>query len=164
MKKNKNYLLILLQDKLIFYNKIQYNKQFYSLLERESDIPLMKTKMELQIPITLINPNLDDIQSHFSQVLNNILDCHKHITMWGQRVKKKVKTGLKFSEQGIFLIFISANINFMLVLTDKQGVNVDLRNYYKTVSEHKEIVRIFMGLQGAMYLLQPDVVRLLQVQ
>lgn len=38
-----------------------------------------------------------------------------------------------------------------------------LKNYFKTVSEHKEIVRIFMGLQGAMYLLKPDVIRLLQV-
>lgn len=36
-------------------------------------------------------------------------------------------------------------------------------NYYKNVVEQKEITRIFMGLQGAMFLLQPDVVKLLEV-
>lgn len=101
--------------------------------------PLMKTRMELQIPITLIKPNLDEIQSTFSQILNNILDTHKHIVMWGQRnTKRKQKGTLAFTE-------------------------LQLRNYFKTVSDHKEIVRIFMGLQGAMYLLKPDVIRLLQV-
>lgn len=37
------------------------------------------------------------------------------------------------------------------------------QNYHKTVAEHKEIVRIFMSLQGAMYLTKPDVVNLLEV-
>lgn len=52
----------------------------------------MRTNMILQIPIATINPNLDEIQSHFSQVLNNILDTHKYISMWGQEtVKKAIK-------------------------------------------------------------------------
>lgn len=37
------------------------------------------------------------------------------------------------------------------------------KNYYKIVSEHKEIVRILMSLQGVMYLLKPDVAKLLKV-
>lgn len=40
----------------------------------------------------------------------------------------------------------------------------DLSNYFKTVSEHKEIYRIHMGLQGAMYLLQPDVIKIIKVR
>lgn len=57
--------------------------------------------MELQIPITLIKPNLDEIQSSFSQVLNNILDTHKAIVLWGQRdAKKKRKNSLKFASSG----------------------------------------------------------------
>lgn len=38
-----------------------------------------------------------------------------------------------------------------------------MNTYYKSVAEQKEIIRIYMGLQGAMYLLQPDVIKLLQV-
>lgn len=37
------------------------------------------------------------------------------------------------------------------------------KNYYKSVSENKEIVRVYMSLQGVMYLLSPDVTSLLDV-
>lgn len=63
--------------------------------------PLMTTSMELQIPLTLINPNLDEIQSYFAQVLNNITDMTKDITMWGQRNLNKKdnrkRTTLRFN-------------------------------------------------------------------
>lgn len=39
-----------------------------------------------------------------------------------------------------------------------------MMNYYKSVSEHKEIIRMFMGLQGAMFMLKPDVMKLLEVK
>lgn len=71
------------------------------MMEKSIEQPLMMTSMELQIPITLINPNLDDIQSHFTQVLNCILDTHKYIVMWGQRnPREDAKLALKFSEKG----------------------------------------------------------------
>lgn len=37
------------------------------------------------------------------------------------------------------------------------------KNYYKIISENKEIVRVYMSLQGIMYLLNPDVNALLEV-
>lgn len=45
----------------------------------------------------------------------------------------------------------------------EQYLEMNYRNYYKTVSEHKEIVRMFMGLQGAMYQIKPDIAILLEV-
>ncbi|KRT82784.1 hypothetical protein AMK59_4319, partial [Oryctes borbonicus] len=110
-----------------------------------SSAPLMTTCMELQIPLTLINPNLDEIQSYFAQVLNNITDMTKDVTMWGQRNLNKKDTRrrtLRFNETD-----------------DKED---SMKNYYKSVSEHKEIIRMFMGLQGAMFMLKPDVVKLLE--
>lgn len=72
-----------------------------SLLEMVTSAPLMKTSMELQIPITLIKPNLDEIQSTFSQMLNNILETHKNIIMWGQRnTRKRNKSSIKFESNG----------------------------------------------------------------
>lgn len=59
--------------------------------------------MELQIPLTLINPNLDEIQSYFAQVLNNITDMTKDVTLWGQRNLNKKDTRrrtLRFSSSG----------------------------------------------------------------
>lgn len=64
-----------------------------------SALPIMKTSMILIIPLATINPNLDEIQTQFSQVLNNILDTHKYISMWGQESVKKATIKTK---KGIF--------------------------------------------------------------
>lgn len=91
-----------------------------------SSAPLMKTSMELQIPITLIKPNLDEIQSSFSQVLNNILDTHKAIVMWGQRdVRKTRKASLKFASDGklyfqlLFTLYSNISLQKITGITSK---------------------------------------------
>lgn len=94
----------------------------------------MKTSMILQIPTALINPTLDEIQDCFTHVLNNIVDTHKYISMWGSKKSS-------------------------LADADKIKTN----NYYKYVSENKEVIRINMSLQGVMYLLQPDLNALYKV-
>lgn len=112
--------------------------------------PIMKTNMELQIPIIVINPTLDEIQNYFTQVINNLLNTMKFVCMWGQRgTKKKAARDkpLKFRE-----------VAKLVAKTPPPD-----RNYYKIVSENKEIIRIFMSLQGVMFLLKPDVAKLLQV-
>lgn len=38
-----------------------------------------------------------------------------------------------------------------------------LKNYYKIIADHKEIVRNVMSLQGAMLLLKPDVIKCTEV-
>lgn len=45
----------------------------------------MVTSMELQIPINKINPTLEEIGHYYVQLLNNVLDTHRNIIMWGQR-------------------------------------------------------------------------------
>lgn len=104
-------------------------------------VPIMKTQMDLQIPNAVINPSLDGIQHAFAQVINNIVNTHKYVYAWGQR-DTILKGSLKHSDG------------------DDQ---IAAKNYYKIVAENKEIIRIFLSLQGAMYLLKPDVVKLLKV-
>lgn len=60
----------------------------------------MCTSMILQIPLATISPNLDEIQSHFSQVLQNILDINKYIPLWGQ---EEMKPALKGGENCEFI-------------------------------------------------------------
>ncbi|KAJ8919736.1 hypothetical protein NQ315_006264 [Exocentrus adspersus] len=105
--------------------------------------PIMKTNMILQIPIAIITPSLDEIQAQFSHVLNNVLDTHKYISMWGQEgrgTKKAIKVKKDENAESVIKPY----------------------NYFKIVSENKEIVRIFMSLQGVMYLVNPDIINLLQ--
>lgn len=120
----------------------------------------MSTSMILQIPVATISPNLDEIQNIFSQVLQNILDVNKFIPLWGQ---KEVKSAMK---GGKYITVFSASVLF---LTEKWSLifleysTEQPKNYYKAVSENKEIVRVYMSLQGVMYLLSPDVTSLLEV-
>lgn len=51
---------------------------------------------------------------------------------------------------------------FSCLFSEDQDLGEDFPNYYKSVADQKEIVRVFMGLQGAMYLLQPDVNKLMK--
>lgn len=121
-----------------------------SLADLSSGDPMMKTELELHIPITVIIPTLDEIQSHFSQVLNNILDSHKEIVLWGPRHA----TSGKHLEQPKKTVQNNE--------VNPYVTSAGYPNYYKTVSEHKEIVRMYMSLQGAMYLLKPDMAKFLE--
>lgn len=101
---------------------------------------LMKTNMELQIPFIIINPNLEEINNYYIQVLNNVINTHKDISLWGQR------GGAKPHNPGESITVVDPNLN-----------------YYKVVSEHKEIVRMYMGLQDCIYFLKPDMQTFLEV-
>lgn len=47
--------------------------------------PLIKTDMELHIPNAIIVPDLEEIQSYLTQIMNNTLDVMKFVTVWAQR-------------------------------------------------------------------------------
>lgn len=116
--------------------------------------------MELQIPINKINPTLEEIGHYYVQLLNNILDTHKYIIMWGQ--KGSNLSGLQIIQLTLKKDLLKP-IYLDTPLSTEQYLAMGCDNYYKTVSEHKEIVRMFMSLQGAMYLTKPDVLALLEV-
>lgn len=46
---------------------------------------LMFTDFVLQIPNIIIQPTIEELQSHFGQVITNLIETHKGIVMWGQR-------------------------------------------------------------------------------
>ncbi|XP_028156116.1 dynein heavy chain 8, axonemal [Ostrinia furnacalis] len=116
--------------------------------------PLMLTNMYLQIPRILIKPTLEEIQTSFSQVvLNCIMDIHRNVFMWGQQeaMKNQKMTGASLTATRS----VSAG--------SRSGSNiVGIRNYFRMVSEHKDIVRSVMALQGMMYMYKPDIEKLLK--
>ncbi|KAF5272454.1 hypothetical protein FQR65_LT04922 [Abscondita terminalis] len=91
--------------------------------------PMLRTKMKLHIPTAIIEPNLNDIQRHFFNILENILNVHKDIQIWGHTEP------------------------------DEEG---SIPNYYRSVSEHKEVVRAYMNIQSVSYLLTPGLNKLIQ--
>ncbi|XP_050681188.1 dynein axonemal heavy chain 8 isoform X2 [Leptidea sinapis] len=124
-------------------------------VEQKKLRPLMLTMMYLQIPRILIKPTLEEIQSAFSQVvLNCIMDIHRNVFMWGQQdlLKKEQIAGRSLITTRSY----SAGSRSGSSMTG-------IRNYFRMVSEHKDIVRAVMALQGMMYMYKPDIEKLLTV-
>lgn len=52
----------------------------------------------------------------------------------------------------------------LIILGSKTGSSLaGIRNYFRMVSEHKDIVRSVMALQGMMFMYKPDIEKLLKV-
>ncbi|XP_026320150.1 dynein heavy chain 8, axonemal [Hyposmocoma kahamanoa] len=118
--------------------------------------PLMLTGMFLQIPKISIKPTLEEIQAAFSQVvLNCIMDIHRNVYMWGQQdlLKREMTAGKNDSHS------LSVTVGGGSRSSSSFG---GFRSYFRMVSEHKEIVRSVMALQGMMYMFKPDIEKLLK--
>lgn len=73
--------------------------EIFSVRGSSETVPMMRTKMQLQIPNTVINPDLTVIQQMFAQVVANVLECNKFIHLWGQRGVTPKKVSLKLKKQ-----------------------------------------------------------------
>ncbi|XP_026319440.1 dynein heavy chain 8, axonemal-like [Hyposmocoma kahamanoa] len=115
--------------------------------EQQKLKPLMRTSMYLQIPTISIKQTLEQIQTAFTQVvLNCIMDTHRYIFMWGQQdLVKKEDNSRCFSSSGRSSSSVGG-----------------ARSFFRLVSEHKEIVRSVMALQGIMYMYKPDIEKLIK--
>ncbi|CAB3221710.1 unnamed protein product [Arctia plantaginis] len=122
-------------------------------VEQKKLKPLMLTYMSLQIPRILIKPALEEIQSSFTQViLNCIMDIHRNVFMWGQQ--EQIKKEKMRTESLIYTRSVQGS---------RSGSTLGgLRSYFRMVSEHKDIVRSVMALQGIMYMYKPDIQTLLK--
>ncbi|EEB13574.1 ciliary dynein heavy chain, putative [Pediculus humanus corporis] len=156
---------------------------FTVVTEEESNFikPFLYTHMVLHIPTISISPNLDEIQSYCGKVVSNILETHKGIIQWGQRSDKLAaiedkpifEEEIEEEDEGEKLIteesqeheeneeeeILEEEENELEHGLKKGSFKTKLKNYYKLIADHKEIVRNVMSLQGAMLLLKPDVIK-----
>ncbi|XP_046493196.1 dynein axonemal heavy chain 8 [Neodiprion pinetum] len=115
-----------------------------SVLLRENieggEVPLMETQFVLQIPNVIIVPPIDELQLHFNRVITNLIGTHKSIVMWGQRYSA-----------------IPRRRNTLGIDIEDNSTKSLLKNYHSSVADHKEIIRISMSLQGAIFMLKDDI-------
>ncbi|KAK6618885.1 hypothetical protein RUM44_003266 [Polyplax serrata] len=160
---------------------------FTVVTEEESNLikPFLYTNMILLIPNISVSPNLDEIQLYCGKVVSNILEIHKGIIQWGQRSHKLSAIAQEPAvlegedtegeekmvaedaddeggEKNLSEEEETENSDANLSSASDPKVTASkykLKNYYKLIAEHKEIVRNIMSLQGAMLLLKPDVLK-----
>ncbi|XP_045464438.1 dynein axonemal heavy chain 8-like isoform X2 [Harmonia axyridis] len=99
--------------------------------------PVVKTYLELRIPTIVLDPTLDRIETIFKNVIANIMETNLYYSLWGQR------------REFIYDTDAGKDSNLQIIIPEE--------NYHKMVTENKEIVRVFMSLQGIISLLQPDI-------
>lgn len=63
----------------------------------------METYLILRIPNIVVSPTVDEMQSDFGNIVTNVLQTCKNVTMWGQRynpkvVRRKDSLGLEIEE------------------------------------------------------------------
>ncbi|PSN47670.1 Dynein heavy chain 8 [Blattella germanica] len=115
----------------------------YHSISELPEVPLLKTEMILMIPQIVIQPSLEDIQANFIKTMTNMIEAHKLVIYWGQRPVVPVQKNFD-DEDG---------------KTDAEDLS-NMKSYYKSVSEHKEVMRSLMSLQGAIGLLKPDIAKI----
>ncbi|XP_034179159.2 dynein heavy chain 8, axonemal kl-3 [Osmia lignaria lignaria] len=96
--------------------------------------PILLTTFVLQIPNIVIVPPIEELQHYFGKLVITVLENHTKIITWGQRYSTTDKTN--------------------------SVDNRTLKNYYDTISDHKEIVRAVMSLQGAILAVKDDVAQI----
>ncbi|XP_015430178.1 PREDICTED: dynein heavy chain 8, axonemal [Dufourea novaeangliae] len=100
----------------------------------------MITTFVLQIPNIVIVPPIEDLQYYFGKLIISVLETHTHIITWGQRY-----TSMRMAGGG-------DNV--------QMSPTGSLKNYYHILSDHKEIVRSVMSLQGAISSFKDDIAEL----
>ncbi|XP_076166225.1 dynein heavy chain 8, axonemal kl-3 [Ptiloglossa arizonensis] len=122
-------------------NSLESLKKYVTVIRRviqdnnitSGKTPIMLTTFVLQIPNIVVLPSLEELQHSFGKLIISILETHKHVIMWGQRHSSNK------------------------ILDDS---NKNSKNYYQIISDHKEIVRSVMSLQGAIIALKDDIAQI----
>lgn len=110
--------------------------QFSSVICSDLDEkPLFKASIELRIPSFVFLPSMKAIQDHFSAVLLNIIETHYAIDTWGKQAKTEERKTRK-------------------PLLDEIRSE---RNFFRIISEHKEVLRYKISFDNGVLQLEPKV-------
>lgn len=121
--------------------------------------PILLTTFVLQIPNIMIIPPIEELQFYFGKLVVTIVENHKKITAWGQRdVNREL-----ISNESLFRLRKMYKDNKTIVHQLYSYINIffpiidGMKNYYQIISDHKEIVRCVMSLQGAIMTIKEDI-------
>ncbi|XP_076677676.1 dynein heavy chain 8, axonemal kl-3 isoform X2 [Andrena cerasifolii] len=113
--------------------------------EATRQTPILLTTFVLQIPNIAMVPSIEELQHSFGKLIIIVLENHKNIIVWGQRYTppKRMSGGGDKMPSAM-----------------KRTRNKSLKNYYQIISDHKEIVRSVMSLQGGILALKDDITQI----
>lgn len=115
--------------------------------------PAFKVQLALAIPNVMLKPRLEEIQQSLNATVQCVIGVHRYIYQWGQA--REVTQGVLGGDiQGTSMAQVSAAPGQLVatstVMQASQSQLVaaaakkpaDLRNFFRSVSEHKEIAKL----------------------
>lgn len=118
-----------------------FSGQFNSVICSELDEkPLFKASIEFLHPEFVFIPSMKIIQEQFNATLQNIIETNYAITTWGKQAKTKERKTRK-------------------PLIDEIRHE---RNFFKLISEHKEVLRYKISFDNGVLQLEPKVLSILK--
>jgi dynein heavy chain len=106
----------------------------------------------LSIPDIEVRPSIDEVQSALVQAGKNILSVSKGVATWRKSVKKPRPGSKRITENG-FIPNCDSNREMKLYSAKKEEKPVITEkpsNFYKSVSESKEVSKMYSMLSGCM--------------
>ncbi len=105
--------------------------------------PLFKSDISLILPSIVMSPTLDEVQQGLNQAVGLIIALPRKVIRWGQERHKPSppeEQKPRHSRSDI------RSRSHLLIPSSK----VELKNYHKSVSEHKEILKLVSALSTAI--------------
>ncbi|XP_075210479.1 dynein heavy chain 8, axonemal kl-3 [Lycorma delicatula] len=145
-------------------------------------MPMLLADIILHIPNVNISPSLETMQTHFSHIVQSVLEVPKAVVQWGQRNIKfqKMSTCVRAQsselpsnqqsesnktdcqEATVQLTSRASSAGTGLALPTVTPSAIGRKNYFRHVAEHKDVIRQTMALQGIILLIKNNVQKVLE--
>lgn len=115
--------------------------------------PAFKVQLALAIPNVMLKPRLEEIQQSLNAAVQYIVGVHKYVYQWGQ-AREVTQGGLGGGIQGASMAQVSATPGQLAAASSLMQASqsqlaaaatkkpTHLRNFFRSVSEHKEIAKL----------------------
>ncbi|XP_072165822.1 dynein axonemal heavy chain 8-like [Diadema setosum] len=125
---------------------------------RDRKNPFFKISVALAIPNVVLQPSLDDVQQALNKATACVLEVSRGVAQWGQkRFRPAVQPSVTFEEPGKHRAAPPSARPLQPIPPQK------LKNYYKSIADHKDIQKLQMMLSNAISQARPKIQESLEV-
>ncbi|XP_030832172.1 dynein heavy chain 8, axonemal [Strongylocentrotus purpuratus] len=110
-----------------------------------------KVSVALAIPNVVLQPNLEDIQQALNKATTCVLEVSRGVAQWGQSRTRPNEPAVTFEEPGKHRHGAHSAPHVEVIPPQK------LKNYYKSIADHKDIQKLQMMLSNAIGQSKPKI-------
>ncbi len=107
--------------------------------------PILKLKLSLEIPNITVSPPLEEVQGSVNQSVQLILQVFKEVYLWGQLELQSMEEQPANDSTPSVDLSSPSQPNATAPL---QIMKPELRTFYRTISEHKEVAKLASSLSS----------------